>query len=68
MAVGAFDVRGRAIARLADGFYAEGIHAMRWSGRSADGARVTPGVYFCDLAVGDTRTVDRIVVIPEGAP
>ncbi len=49
-----YDVSGRAVATVADGEYAAGIHAAAW----ARDDRAPAGVYFARLTVaGETRTV-----------
>jgi hypothetical protein len=44
-----FDVSGRVVRRLADGWLESGPHALRWDGRDDAGRRVAPGVYFYRL-------------------
>ncbi len=52
------DPEGEPVARLAEGVYAAGRHAVRWRGEDADGNRLAPGLYTLRLHVGNSvRTV-----------
>jgi hypothetical protein len=44
-----YDLAGRQVRLLADGFRAAGPHDVTWDGRDDDGAPVRPGVYFVHL-------------------
>lgn len=52
------DVHGRRVRDLP----AESGEA-RWDLRDASGRRVTPGLYFCELRSGETRSVRRLLVV-----
>lgn len=56
------DVRGRLVRRLGAGFPGPGKHEVVWDGKDDKGVRVTGGVYFCQLAFGETRASVRIVL------
>ncbi len=56
------DVTGRAVARLIDGVRSSGSHVATWGGRDQAGRPVANGVYFVELAVGDTRARERLIV------
>lgn len=43
------DVLGRAVRRLADGWFAAGRRDVAWDGRDDSGTRVPAGVYFAEL-------------------
>jgi len=47
-----FDVSGRRVATLVDGFEPEGVRRVTWNGMDNDGRRLPSGVYFYRL-VGD---------------
>jgi len=55
VAVRVLDVSGRAVARLHQGALPAGVHEVSWDGRDANGARVSPGMYFA-VAEGAGRT------------
>jgi hypothetical protein len=51
-----FDIRGRAVAVLADGAYSAGRHAVAWSA-------LPPGIYLLRLAaLGEDRVAKAVVV------
>jgi len=56
-----FDVRGRSVARLANGEYQAGDHGVQWS-PAAEG--VAPGTYFIRFEAGGDDDVQKIVVAP----
>jgi hypothetical protein len=60
--VAVFDVRGRRIARLADGAVGAGTHTLRWDAADDRGSSVAPGVYFV-RAITRGGTFERRVVI-----
>lgn len=41
-----FDVRGREVAVLADGWFGTGLHRARWNGRSDSGSEMPSGLYL----------------------
>jgi hypothetical protein len=57
--VAVFDLAGRAVRTLADGWFPAGRLELAWDGRSADGATAPPGLYFvrgeCDGERGTVR-------------
>ncbi len=56
-----FDVSGRLVATLLDGFVPSGNHSVIWDGRNASGAAVAPGVYLARLDAGGTTSAARLV-------
>jgi len=56
--VAVYDVRGRAVAVLAEGVYAAGAHSARW-----DAADAAPGVYLLALETGGQRLTRRLAVV-----
>lgn len=54
----AFDLTGRAVARLAEGFHASGVHRV-----TLDGASLAAGVYFVSLRSGSTLTVRKLLLL-----
>jgi hypothetical protein len=57
-----YDVSGREVRKLVDGVLPAGEHVVRWDRRSASGARVEPGLYFCELTALGERLSGRITV------
>jgi hypothetical protein len=58
-----FDVRGERVTTLLDGFRSGAGQEVRWSGRSHDGSKVAPGVYFCRLEMAGQSETRRLVRI-----
>ena len=58
-----FDVRGARIATLVHGALGEGEHLATWDGRSLDGGRAAPGVYFYKLHTEHGQRVKKMVRI-----
>jgi YVTN family beta-propeller protein len=59
-----YDVLGRRIATLAEGFRPAGRHAVQWDGRSADGARAWPGVYFVRVEAAGAERSRAVTIAP----
>lgn len=62
--VSVYDVSGRRLALLADGFYTAGAHHLTWDGRTTGGARVPSGAYFVVLRSGG-HNARRTVLLTE---
>jgi len=56
-----FDVQGRRIRRLVDGWLDPGSYAWTWDGRTDDGRETGPGVYFYQLATTEGTKTMRMV-------
>ena len=61
--IGIFDVAGRSVATLVDGFEPAGRHTVAWDGRDAQGARVAQGVYFVHARVGEEARQVRVMFV-----
>jgi hypothetical protein len=61
--VGVYNVAGRKVATLVNGFQAAGQRTVKWNGQTTQGAIGTAGVYFLRAQVGPTTNVFRIVVL-----
>jgi hypothetical protein len=59
-----FDVRGRRVARLAEGRWEAGEHEVQWDGRDALGRRVAAGVYLYRLRTQAGEAARRLVLLP----
>ena len=57
-----FDVRGRLVVQLFDGFLPEGRREIEWNGRDAVGRTVSSGVYFARLETAAGRAVQKLVL------
>jgi hypothetical protein len=58
-----FDVRGRAVATLADDALPRGEHVLSWDGTDGRCHRVAPGVYTVDRQRGGVRAIQRLVLL-----
>lgn len=50
--ISVFDILGREVAVLVDGFVTAGSHTTRWDARDVAGTHVPSGVYLCTMKVG----------------
>lgn len=57
-----YDVAGREVRRLADGWMGAGTHTARWDGRNASGRSVPPGIYLYRLHAGGVVRTRSMVV------
>ncbi len=62
--VSILDVSGRIVRRIASDDLVLGTHQFVWDLRRANGARVAPGLYFCDVRGGSMRAVQKFVLMP----
>ena len=58
-----YDVTGRRVRRLAQGWHAAGRYVSRWDGRDRDGVELGSGVYFVELLFRDFRKVRRMALM-----
>ncbi len=58
-----YDMLGRIVAVLDEGFRVPGTHAVEWSGTAHNGSRLPTGVYAYALVAGDTRHVRLLHII-----
>jgi len=58
-----FDAQGRRVARLADGWFPAGFHALAWDRRGEEG-RLQPGVYLYRIQAGPYRAQKKLVLLP----
>jgi hypothetical protein len=58
-----FDVRGRRVRRLAEGWYPAGRHRTRWRGDDHHGRPVGTGVYLVRIEGDRARAIRRVVRI-----
>lgn len=60
--VSIFDVQGRVVRTLAEGFETAGEHAVHWDGRDARGSTLASGLYFYTLTSPDGTFTRKLVV------
>jgi hypothetical protein len=58
-----FDLAGRRVRTLANGFYEAGGHELVWRGRNDAGGDVSSGVYFVRLVGADIRLVHEMLLL-----
>jgi hypothetical protein len=58
-----YDMKGRLVRTLADGFRPSGYHTAKWDAKDDSGAEVASGVYFYSLVVGEHRETRRMVLL-----
>ena len=61
--IGVYDVAGRRIRALVSGHMNPGRHETGWDGRNAEGVRVTNGMYFIHILVGQHRRTVHVVYL-----
>jgi flagellar hook capping protein FlgD len=63
MKLDVFDVKGRRVRDLLDGFVTGGPHSVRWNGTDGAGRALAAGVYFCRLEGAGHSSTRRMVLI-----
>jgi hypothetical protein len=58
-----YDVAGRLVRTLVDGFEPAGRHLATWDGRSEQGSRMTNGVYFVHVRIGSEARQTRVTFL-----
>jgi hypothetical protein len=58
-----FDIRGRRVTTLLDGWFTAGSHAIRWSGTNDRGSESPPGVFFYRLSTPERTETRRMVLV-----
>jgi hypothetical protein len=59
--VAVYDLAGRVVRTLVDGWQSAGVVSLSWDGRSADGRRAGPGLYFVRGVVGGSSVTRSVV-------
>jgi hypothetical protein len=59
-----FDVTGRRVRQLVDGYRPAGTHSTQWDGDDDHGRKLGAGVYLSRLRVGGATAVGRLALIP----
>jgi flagellar hook assembly protein FlgD len=58
-----YDVAGRLVRTLVDDFQPAGGHLATWDGRSEQGSRMTNGVYFVHVRIGNEARQVRVTFL-----
>lgn len=58
-----YDLNGRLVCALADGWFEAGDHAVPWTGTDRDGARVQAGLYWARFETGGKVLTRRVTVL-----
>ncbi len=61
--IAVYDVGGRLVAMLVDGYEPEGSREVAWDGRGISGAQVATGVYFCRMSAGEFTSSMKMVLL-----
>ena len=58
-----YDVMGREVTRLVNGFTPAGYHSVRWDAKNQMGESVSAGVYFYHLQSGNFIKTQKMVLL-----
>ncbi len=58
-----YNMLGQQVRLLHDGPASAGVHTFSWDGRDNHGMSVSSGVYFCELAWGAERQLQRMIYL-----
>ncbi len=59
-----YDVKGRLVRIvLTDEVLHPGEHTLGWDGTDETGTKVSPGVYYCRLQIGDRSLTRRVILL-----
>ncbi|MCK4328856.1 hypothetical protein KAX02_03330 [candidate division WOR-3 bacterium] len=58
-----YNINGREIKELVDGYKSAGLHSVWWDGKDNRGKNVVNGIYFLRLKVGEFYDVKRMLLI-----
>ena len=59
-----FDLLGRRVRTLADGYYRPGFHSVEWDQRGSNGALLRAGVFMYRLRAGSFQAQRKMVLLP----
>ncbi len=57
------DLVGRRVRKVMEGELSAGAHRVSWDGLDDRGRRVPPGVYYCEMRVGEIRLQQKLTVV-----
>jgi flagellar hook assembly protein FlgD len=58
-----YNILGKEIAEITNGFYSAGTHQVAWNGRTNAGVQVSSGVYFVRVKAGSFIGIKKIVLM-----
>ena len=58
-----YDLKGRVVRHLHSGNLPAGTTTLRWSGRDDGGRKLSSGVYWAKVAIGDLSFTERLVMV-----
>ncbi|UCH63250.1 MAG: T9SS type A sorting domain-containing protein [Fidelibacterota bacterium] len=58
-----YDLLGREVVRLVEGYMEPGYHQVRWDGRNASGGELTSGIYVARLITPEYSTSIKMVLM-----
>lgn len=58
-----YSINGEKIAELANGYFAEGYHQLKWDGRNNAGYPVSSGIYIYALRVGERLFTRKMTLL-----
>ena len=58
-----FDLSGRKVSMLVDGYLSEGSHSVMWTAKDAQGQRLPSGVYFYRFKAGNYAETRKMVLM-----
>jgi len=61
--LGIYDINGKEVKTVIDGFQTAGMHTVAWDGTNESGQGVSSGVYFCRIGAGKQILSKKIVLI-----
>ncbi len=63
VAIRIYDVKGRLVRTVAEARQSGGEYAATWDGRDSMGNLTSPGIYFCQAAIGEWSEVRKVVLL-----
>jgi len=58
-----YNILGRRVRTVADGYYETGTHRVVWDGKNESGREVASGIYFARFKTADFETSKKMVVV-----
>ena len=58
-----YDVSGRVVANLADGFFTPGTYSMNWNGTDMNGEEVSSGIYIYKLVTPSYKSSMQMTLL-----